>query len=453
MKRFLRLRRPVSWHQQVFPFLARSEARTRWFKRGILLGTLLLITLLLEMTPQGRYVVASLASEARRAARFSIGVPTPRSEVDARWQRFRLLGIGDSRRALEADFATQSPSVQRLMNYAGLDPRTGLLRWGNYNRTMLLPSTVFEGDDTGRSYRLRPLVRSVWLRNISMRAIPLTFFLVPDGPELRSATEGTSAILVDESRQMTNSWGLRGGEPDPAAPLRGIVLGDSFMQGLFLPDDQTPSEHLRRHLDSALKTRASILNTGHLGYSPEQYYFTLLAFADRFRPQFVVVSVFANDFGDIVDAVHGHVDWEEGNYWLNQIAEFCRLRSLTYLFVTVPLKAQIVSRRAAGFYPGRISDGLETNGIHFLNPIEAFVNAHLVLMNQARQAGAGAARGELFNDHLSDGHFSALGADLWGRAVAERLAPLLKCDDVIPVRTARRTGPRPRPSSRATERS
>ena len=51
-----------------------------------------------------------------------------------------------------------------LMRYAGLDPEHGLLRWGNYDRTLLLPSTVFEADDTGRSYRLRPCVDAIWLR-------------------------------------------------------------------------------------------------------------------------------------------------------------------------------------------------------------------------------------------------------------------------------------------------
>ena len=33
-------------------------------------------------------------------------------------------------------------------------------------------------------------------------------------------------IPVETSRQTTNSWGLRGPEPDRNAPLRGIVLGD-----------------------------------------------------------------------------------------------------------------------------------------------------------------------------------------------------------------------------------
>ena len=49
-------------------------------------------------------------------------------------------------------------------------------------------------------------------------------------------------------------------------------------------------------LESHLKIKVSILNTGHLGYSPEQYYYSLVEYGDRFRPHFVVVSVFGNDF-------------------------------------------------------------------------------------------------------------------------------------------------------------
>ncbi len=74
------------------------------------------------------------------------------------------------------------------------------------------------------------------------------FFLVPDGPGLADAIRGTPAMPVETSRQTTNSWGLRGPEPELDAPLRGIVLGDSFMQGMFIGDDETPPECLRRYL-------------------------------------------------------------------------------------------------------------------------------------------------------------------------------------------------------------
>jgi hypothetical protein len=364
MKRFFRLtlRRPLSWRQRVFAFLERSDRRHRWFKRMILLFTILVIAAILGAVPRGRYVVAALASEARVMALHSLGLPTPRSEIDERWRRFRLQGIADSKRAHRRMFAELDPAYRRLMTYAGLDPDHAVIRWGNYDRTLLLPSEVFEADETGRSYRLCPGVKSVWIRNLTLQPGVLMFFLVPDRPELRKALEGTTGILVEGSQQTTNSWGLRGPEPQPDAPVRGIVLGDSFMQGLFLGDDQTPPECLRRALERRLKTKVSILNTGHLGYSPEQYYATLMAYVDRFHPHFVVVNVFSNDFGDAHKALQGRADWDEGLYWLNRISELCRARRIAQLFVMAPLEAQMSGKRYSASYPGILSSRLETNG-------------------------------------------------------------------------------------------
>ena len=262
----------------------------------------------------------------------------------------------------------------------GLTRIMGFCAPGNYNQTLLLPSTVFEPDDHGRSYRMRPCVDSIWLREVTFqRGVP-AFFLVPDRPELRELIRGTGAIPVEESKQSTNSWGLRGDEPDLDAPLRGIVLGDSYMQGLFVDDQHTPPECLRRDLEARLKSRVSVLNTGVLGYSPEQYYYSLVAFADRFRPQFVVVSVFANDFGEGSDVTKGGGDWDEGKYWLDRILSLTQTRGWTCLIVPVPVTDRALGRRKSGFYPGRISNVLNTNAVDFLNPAEGFVNAQLRLL-------------------------------------------------------------------------
>ncbi len=89
---------------------------------------------------------------------------------------------------------------------------------------------------------------AIWLRGLSLKAGVLMFFLVPEGPGLADAIRGTSAVVIAESKQMTNSWGLRGPEPELDASLRVMVLGDSFMQGLYIGDDETPPECLRRDL-------------------------------------------------------------------------------------------------------------------------------------------------------------------------------------------------------------
>ena len=167
--------------------------------------------------------------------------------------------------------------------------------------------------------------------------------------------------------------------------MRGIVLGDSYMQGLFVGDDQTPSECLKRHLSRNLKARVEVLNTGHLGYSPEQEYHTLREYADRFRPRFVVLSLFANDFGDLFEVLEGKGDWEEGKYWLGQITQFCRTRGLICLTVSAPWVNQLEGRRKAGFYPGMVSNILESSGQSYLDPFEDFAT-ELLRLSTERQA-------------------------------------------------------------------
>ena len=63
-----------------------------------------------------------------------------------------------------------------------------------------------------------------------------------------------------------------------------MVLGDSFMQAMFNSDTETPAVYLKRSLRSAWKVPISILNTGHIGYSPEQYYYSLCEYGDQCGP-------------------------------------------------------------------------------------------------------------------------------------------------------------------------
>ncbi len=419
-------RLPDEPRQRVFGFVERSRRLRRRFKFAILAATTLIVAGLLIGNPHGRDLAARTRDASKRLARRAFGLPTPRAEIEAATRRGRSLAVADVGRRYREDFPNMDEPIRRLFRYAGSDPDHGLLRWGNYDQTLLLPSTVFEADDSGRSYRLRPGVRSIWIRNVSPRNAPLTFLLVPDRPELAEIARGTDGAIVPGSVQTTNSWGLRGPEPDPSAPLRGIVLGDSFMQGLFIDDDHAPPELLRRRLEDQLGTKVSILNTGHLGYSPEQYYHTLIEYVDRFKPGFVVASLFANDFGGISQASRGEGDWEEGRYWLGRISQFCRSRRLIPLFVPAPMERQLSGRRRAGFYPGMISNVLEHGSQSYLDPIEAFVERNMAMMIEADRAGRRPSTSPLYNGVIGDGHFSAIGADLWAEVVARRLTLLLE---------------------------
>jgi hypothetical protein len=417
----------ASRRQRIFPFLERRILLERRFKRLIVLTTCAAMIVMLRVVPWGRYLSAELLSSASQAGGRAIGFPKSRLQINESWRRFRELQVDETRPNVQRFYVECDASSQRLLRYAGMDPEHGLLRWGNFNWTILLSSRVFETDAEGRSYRLRPNTRSIWLVDTGMSTTSGApkFFQVPDGPGLLEAIRGTPSRALETSRQTTNSWGLRGPEPDCAAPLRGIVLGDSFMQGVLLGDDETPPERLRRDLQIRLKTKVSILNTGVLGYSPEQYYFSLIAFADRFRPQFVVVSVASNDFGNSTEVeTRGGGDWQEGKYWLEEITEYCRARRLPVLIVPVPYRGSVMGRRVPG-YLGPLLKLLTVDSLAVVDPIDDFINAHLQLLTEARQQRETLTGCALFNDTVGDQHFSADGSKVWASSVGERLSLLL----------------------------
>jgi hypothetical protein len=437
----LRLARsqPNRHRQGVFRFYRRPRRLDRWFKVGIVAGTITVLAILLSALAPGRYLASWAAARGRWLALRSIGLEPDRSEIDDDWRRKRLFDIAQSKGKLASSFAEYDAAAQQLLRFAGLDPEHVLIRWGNFNRTVLLPSTVFEADDSGRSYRFRPDVSSIWVRNFPMKGDVKAYFQVPATPAVAELIKGTGAAIVDGSTQTTNSWGLRGPKPDLDAPWRGIVLGDSYMQGLFVGDDQTPTECLKRDLKKRLEAEVEILNTGHLGYSPEQYYYSLKEYAARFPAQFVVVSFFANDFGDLFEVMEGRGDWDESGYWLNEIFQLCNTRAMICLFVPAPWVNQIDGRLQPGFYPGMATNNLAVSGIRYLDPFDSFVDAHLAACNEAERKGSPFSASPLFNGRIGDGHFSARGCEVWAAAVGRRLFDLIMQRDLGSLESQRKS--------------
>ena len=223
------------------------------------------------------------------------------------------------------------------------------------------------------------------------------------------------------------------------------MLGDSYMQGMFIGDDDTPPECLRRYLEKERKTRVSLANGGVMGYSPEQYYYTMLALAERIRPHFVVVSVCANDFGNFFDAVSkGVADWKEGKYWLEKIAVYCKKRRWPCLFVMVPPQPALMVRRNSGYFPGLVINNLDVDSRLMLDPMDDFLNAHLRLRVEAERRGETPKECLLFNYPLNDYHFFPAGSVVWAESVGRRV--LLLLDDVrLYDRSDDRAGGTPRP--------
>ena len=410
--RWLRnMARPPRQRQQVLPFVERSDRRRRWFKRIIVAITALAATVLIGTSSTGRHQVRLWTSRGAtgRCSGCSGSSPTGRGSMPSGDCAVEH-EVEQTHEVLTRFYDNTTEEMRELFRVAAMDPEHGLIRWGRGAEAFVISPQVFEPDEHGRSYRMRPDTRSVWLRQITLHHGPFGMFQVLDTPKHRAAAVRTGGIVNEGSVQNTNSWGLRGAEPDTTATVRGIVLGDSFMLAMFNGDGETPTVYLERYLRSAWKVPVSILNTGHIGYSPEQYYFTLCEYGDQMRPEFVVVSVCPNDFGDGPAVLRGEGDWfDEAEYWLDQIRQWCTARSVVLLLVPVPTFTQIQAMRNDAFYPGRVCNLFRSTSMRYCDPLNEFVDEHIRLVNLSEAAGRRSMESELFDRGTQDDHFSPRG--------------------------------------------
>jgi hypothetical protein len=141
----------------------------------------------------------------------------------------------------------------------------------------------------------------------------------------------------------------------------------------------------------------------------------------------VVVSIFANDFGEFHEVLdEGRGDWFEAEYWLGRIRQFCTAKGYIFLIVPAPWVNQIDGPSRSGYYPGLVSNVMGTTGTEYLDPISAFATAQLEVTNAEKKPGELATANPLFNGRLGDGHFSAKGCEVWGEVVSRRLVLLIE---------------------------
>src|SRR6185312_10127708 len=150
-------------HQRRLPFLERTEGLERRFKRAIAGLTLAAVCAVVLASPLLRYNVLSALLQTRSTTARWLGLPPDRWAIDAEWRVRRSYQVATTRRTYRSVYAAASPATRKLLDYGGLSPDDAVFRWGNYNQLFVLPSKVFAPDDAGRSYRMRPHTRSVWL--------------------------------------------------------------------------------------------------------------------------------------------------------------------------------------------------------------------------------------------------------------------------------------------------
>lgn len=99
----------------------------------------------------------------------------------------------------------------------------------------------------------------------------------------------------------TNAFGFLNGPvtvQKGADTLRVLVLGDSFTEALQVPREKNYSglleQRLQEHAGREFR-KVEVLNAGVSGYSPLNYYLSFKRELGRFKPDLVLVQIFAND--------------------------------------------------------------------------------------------------------------------------------------------------------------
>jgi hypothetical protein len=131
-------------------------------------------------------------------------------------------------------------------------------------------------------------------------------FLRPDrelGVRFIPSKRGLSTDTCYRARVSINSLGWRGPEIPVAKPegvSRVLVLGDSFMAGLQVGDEETFSAALERRLGQAgLPRRVEVLNLGVPSWGTDQEYLALRTYGLAFKPDLVLLAFYGqNDVSD-----------------------------------------------------------------------------------------------------------------------------------------------------------
>jgi len=128
-------------------------------------------------------------------------------------------------------------------------------------------------------------------------------FTIPDPDRGWVLRPGFSGWMADENTIWVaiNRDGLRDRERTlaPAAgTLRVAMLGDSYVQGLNVPLEQTLPAQLEARLSQCLPgppTRAEVINFGVSGYGTAQQLLTFRHHAAKYRPQVVMLAVYTGN--------------------------------------------------------------------------------------------------------------------------------------------------------------
>lgn len=291
------------------------------------------------------------------------------------WQFYRVASPTAVERA-ERDFAAEwgklSPEGRNLLELAGYGPRDRLVVPANFDGALVFSGSVMERH-LRCGYRLRPGQENLWAR-----PGPWPFQMpMPGRPAVRDALEQAHISITATER--SNSFGCRGREPDEldSYDYRVLVLGDSFAQGILVEEAETFCVQLEEELEQSTGCKTLVANSGVIGYSTEQEYYTLEELSPQLRPDVAVLCFYANDVHRDHRAVfrsrNPAGDWSTAERWLERSAAFCRTNKIRFAVAVIPDRSQMTSRTIRIGYQQRLETITSKLGIYLIDPDERFL--------------------------------------------------------------------------------
>ena len=120
-------------------------------------------------------------------------------------------------------------------------------------------------------------------------------------PGARSVTTRMAVNGGETIYHQINSDGFRGPELEDGSKTRVMVYGDSFIHAAYSEDKNSLVGQLDALLSEKLGREVEVINAGVSSYGPDQVLVRLDAELDRYKPDLVLVAVFAgNDYGDLL---------------------------------------------------------------------------------------------------------------------------------------------------------
>ena len=262
--------------QRLIPSLEIARRREHWFKGSILVLTVVTVLGLLAGLPVSRSGAVALALRLKGMARVALGLGPSRAEIDADTHARRAKDIARTREIYRGFFTNEaSPDLQRILRAARMAPEDVLLRWANVDWTMLFSPLVFQADDCGRAYRMRPRTRSFWLVNHTLTRGLTSFFFLPDTLKSEPRWPRRGPRSCPSRTRRPTPGAAAAAEPDLDAALRSWCSATRSCKVSSSRTTRPLPSSLRRFLATNWGQPVSVLNTGHIGYSPEQCYHTL----------------------------------------------------------------------------------------------------------------------------------------------------------------------------------